>query len=46
MWLLPTRSAKTLEFDHQFNGDSSIQSREILNFVKNVKIATEIENTL
>ena len=42
--LLPSaRAAKTLQFDHQFFADWSIQSREILKFVKNVKIATEIE---
>ena len=41
--LLPARSAKALQFDHRFYGDSSIQSREILKFVKNVKIATVIE---
>ena len=34
---------KTLQFDHQFFADWSIQSREIWKFVKNVKIATEIE---
>ena len=37
------RAGKTLQFDHQFYADWSIQSREILKFVKNVKIATEIE---
>ena len=42
--LLPSaRTGKTLQFDHQFHADWSIQCREILKFVKNVKIATEIE---
>ena len=43
-FFLPSaRTGKTLQFDHQFYADWSIQSREILKFVENVKIATEIE---
>ena len=43
-FFLPSaRAAKTLQFDHLFHADSSIQSREISKFVKNVNIATEIE---
>ena len=42
-FLRSARAAKTLQFDHQFHADLSIQSREILKFVKKVKIATEIE---
>ena len=42
-FLPSARAGKTLQFDHQFYADWSIQSREILKFVKNVKIATEIE---
>ena len=43
IFLLLARAAKALQFDHQFHADSSIQSQEILKFVKNIKIATEIE---
>ena len=43
IFLPSARTGKTLQFDHQFYADWSIQSREILKFVKNVKIATEIE---
>ena len=43
IFLLSARSAKTLQFGHRFYANWSIQSREILEFVKNVKIATEIE---
>ena len=42
--LLPSaRAAKTLQFGHQFHANWSIQSRNMLKSVKNVKIATEIE---
>ena len=43
IFLPSARAGKTLQFDHQFHADWSIQSQEILKFVKNVKIATEIE---
>ena len=46
IFLPSARTGKTLQFDHQFYADWSIQSREILKFVKNVKIATEIEATI
>jgi len=42
-FLPSARTGKTLQFDHQFYADWFIQSREILKFVKHVKIATEIE---
>ena len=43
-FFLPSaRTGKTLQFDHQFYADWSIQSREILKFVESVKIVTEIE---
>ena len=38
-----SKAAKTLQFDHQFHTDWSIQSREILKFVKNVKTATVVK---
>ena len=41
--LLSVRGAKTLQFGHQILGDWSIQSQEISTFIKNVKIASEIE---
>ena len=43
IFLPSARAGKTLQFDHQFYAVWSIQSGEILKFVKNVKIATEIE---
>ena len=43
IFLPSARTGKTLQFDHQFYADWSIQSCKILKFVKNLKIATEIE---
>ena len=43
IFLPSARTGKTLQFDHQFYADWSIQSRKILKFVKNVKIATEVK---
>ena len=41
-FFLPSaRAAKTLQFDHQFHADWSIQSQNMFKSVKNVKIATE-----
>ena len=41
-FFLPSaRAAKTLQFDHQFHADWSIQSQNMFKSVKIVKIATE-----
>ena len=40
-FFLPSaRAARTLQFDHQFHADWSIQSQNMFKSVKNVKIAT------
>ena len=41
IFLQSARAAKTLQFDHQFHADWSIQSQNMFKSVKNVKIATE-----
>ena len=41
IFLPSARAAKTLQFDHQFHADWSIQSQNMFKSVKNVKIATE-----
>ena len=42
-FLPSARTGKTLQFDHRYYADWSIQSREKLKLEKNLKIATEIE---
>ena len=46
IFLPSARAGKTLQFDHQFYAVWSIQSGEVLKFVKNVKIATKIKATI